>query len=396
MAPKVKAYISEMVKNETIWTTDWSRAPIPELATTSKKRKRASRWDVEGEEDENESARSISPFPEYEVVPKRKKKKKKKGKKKKHTREYFDDTATPEEQRRRANRLNRFKKSEAQIAAGKTKTFSFNPRQKAEAVKGTSTRLEKSYFRLTSAPHPSDVRPEHVLKKSLKMVIQKLSEGCDYLYACDQLKSIRQDLVVQHIESDFTVKVYETHARVAIANGDMNEFNQCQTQLIELYHKNLCRDCVEEFISYRIMYHIFNSNSLALVQEIQHLSSKEQDHPAISLALKIRRAVELNDYVEFFRLYKDVQALSVATHFIYFYQSLVNGFRVRTLKRLLKAYHSCPLSFIKKFLGFQDDGEIEHWIEVNEIDTFHKKDERFITRSQRVDINTAFGGGKLL
>merc|ERR1711871_1500324 len=138
------------------------------------------------------------------------------------------------------------------------------------------------------------------------------------------------------------------------------------------------------------MYHIFNSNNLALVQEIQHLNSKEQDHPAISLALKIRQAVDLNDYVEFFRLYKDVQALSVATHFIYFYQSLVNGFRVRTLKRLLKAYRSCPLSFIKKFLGFQDDGEIEHWIEVNEIDTFHKKDERFLHRSQRVDLCIAF------
>ena len=199
MAPKVKAYISEMVKNETIWTTDWSRAPIPELAATSKKRKRASRWDVEGEEDENESARSISPFPEDEVVSKRKRKKKKKGKKKKHTREYFDDTATPEEQLRRANRLNRFKKSKAQILAGKTKNFSknYSNKQKAETVKGTCTRLEKSYFRLTSAPHPSDVRPEHVLKRSLKMVIRKLSEGCDYLYVVFERNYMESDCVVE-------------------------------------------------------------------------------------------------------------------------------------------------------------------------------------------------------
>ncbi|CAN0452619.1 unnamed protein product, partial [Hapterophycus canaliculatus] len=34
-------------------------------------------------------------------------------------------------------------------------------------VRGTSSSLEKSYFRLTSAPKPSDVRPPSVLAVSL-------------------------------------------------------------------------------------------------------------------------------------------------------------------------------------------------------------------------------------
>jgi hypothetical protein len=41
---------------------------------------------------------------------------------------------------------------------------------KAMTVVGTCTNLEKPYFRLGDAPDPAKVRPEYILKKTLKML----------------------------------------------------------------------------------------------------------------------------------------------------------------------------------------------------------------------------------
>ena len=72
-----------------------------------------------------------------------------------------------------------------------------------------------------------------------------------------QVKSLRQDLTLQRIRNDFTVEVYEMHARICLEFGDMTEFNQCQAQLTQLYEEGLgTADGQREFTSYNILYNV--------------------------------------------------------------------------------------------------------------------------------------------
>ncbi|XVF23755.1 hypothetical protein REPUB_Repub13aG0066300 [Reevesia pubescens] len=215
----------------------------------------------------------------------------------------------------------------------------------ALTVKGTCQEIEKRYLRLTSAPDPSTVRPEEVLEKALFMVQNSQK---NYLYKCDQLKSIRQDLTVQRIRNQLTVKVYETHARLALEVGDLPEYNQCQSQLKILYGEGI-EGCHMEFAAYHLLCVIMHSNNNRdLLSSMSRLSDEAKKDKAVKHALAVRAAVTSGNYVMFFRLYKMAPNLNTCLMDLY-----VEKMRYKAVSCMSRSYRpQVPVSYIAQVLGF--------------------------------------------
>ena len=179
-----------------------------------------------------------------------------------------------------------------------------SPAPPSGPVVGTCQILEKNYFRLTAAPAADTVRPLAILEQTLDLIRKKWKKEHNYSYACDQLKSLRQDLTVQRIMNGFTVKVYEAHARIALEMGDLGEYNQCQTRLRALYKLNLGGNG-EEFVAYRILYYIYTCNRTDLNDVLADLTTADKQKPSVQHALQVRSALASGNYHKFFRLYDD-------------------------------------------------------------------------------------------
>jgi len=219
-------------------------------------------------------------------------------------------------------------------------------------IVGTCQDLEKNYLRLTSAPDPSTIRPLSVLHKTLELLKKKWTEEQNYNYICDQFKSLRQDLTVQRIKNDFAVEVYEIHARIALEKGDLGEYNQCQSQLKQLYKLGF-NGHEMEFTAYRLLYYVHTLNPKDINTLISELTPEQKEHEFIKHALDVRTAVANGNYHKFFYLYLNPphnMACYLMDHF-------VERERIKALKVMTKAYLSLNVSFITEELGFENEEE---------------------------------------
>ncbi|OKO99228.1 THP3 -like protein [Penicillium subrubescens] len=232
-----------------------------------------------------------------------------------------------------------------------------SPDQDQGPVVGRCQTLEKNYFRLTSAPNPDTVRPLPVLQKALDLLKKKWKQEGNYTYICDQFKSLRQDLTVQHIRNEFTVVVYEIHARIALEKGDLGEYNQCQTQLRVLYGQKLGGHPTE-FKAYRILYFIYTRNWTAMNDALADVTAEDKKTLAVKHALEVRSALALGNYHRFFQLYLDTPNMGA-----YLMDMFVDRERLTALATICRAHKpDVNIRFITEELGFESDEQTARFI----------------------------------
>jgi hypothetical protein len=260
---------------------------------------------------------------------------------------------------------------------------------------GENRNLEKPYLRLTDYPKKEAVRPLEVVIKSLAHIKSRYCQEEDFEWANEQLKSVRQDLTVQAIRNKFVLDVYETHARILLEHGDLNEFNQCQTVIrtltqgsvglekdttdsSEYFQGELAALCCEEdsddkalrqsdisadeFRGYGFLYALVRNSwsdlKTELVRTRETLAAvvKDENHSHSDRtsncmhALQVVTAVNANDYRNFFRLYDSAPYMSA-----YLMDFLVKRVRDSAFERIIAAYRpTVSVEHFRECLFFQD------------------------------------------
>ncbi|KAF2673402.1 SAC3/GANP domain protein [Microthyrium microscopicum] len=372
---ELKSTITAAAESGNLHNIDWATLPLPQQAIQQRRLHQQQPWTHHSTPSHhiysNSSPSSIMPnpnrkrsFEEHAIAnPETPPWRKKAGKGAFENRDMYNNKAkTNKEKRQKKTMVFEPSSKFQEQLQNRQKRFNLNAHSESSSsqeddddntastgpVVGTSTEIVKGYFRLTRQPRPNEVRPQPVLEQALDMVKAKWKFNSDYNFVCDQLKSIRQDLTVQRIKNAFTVKVYETHALIALEKGDLGEYNQCQTQLRALYTLKL-GGRPSEFMAYRILYMIYSANRSSMNNLLAELTPADKEKSAIKHALQVRSAITFSNYHKLFKLYHECPNMGP-----WLMDMFINRERLRALATICKAYNSqsLPVAFVAEELGF--------------------------------------------
>ena len=220
---------------------------------------------------------------------------------------------------------------------------------------------------------------------------------------------MRQDITVQHLRNNFVLDVYETHSRILLEHGDLNEFNQCQTMIrsltsftdadpawedmkspIKNEFQNTIRgtgkpdfllqseEAADEFQAYSLLYDVVQNSWCDLIVhfsltknriDISNKShgstrSRRPNQSPITQGSSVRHALNVvkvimhNDYLAFFRLYESAPHMSA-----YLMDYLVRRVRNVAYVRIIAAYRpTISTERFREALSFRDLEETRQFL----------------------------------
>ncbi|KAM9905935.1 hypothetical protein OXX69_006996 [Metschnikowia pulcherrima] len=260
-------------------------------------------------------------------------------------------------------------------------------------------------------PIPSDVRPPHVLMKTLDYIVDsilpQLPEAHSFIW--DRTRSVRQDFIYQNYYgpeaidcNERIVRIHLLSLHVMAGSGvefsqqqELEQFNKALQTLTEIYQdvRNHGGQSPNEaeFRSYHLLSHFRDPE---LEREVQTLPDSVFKSAEVQLALRFRMIMSqsnvvergyknkigaLNFFVEFFRMvYSEKTPILLAclleTHF--------NEIRFYALKSLSRSYHTKGKAFsaesLRQMLGFDTLSRLIEFVSYYEIDTFEENGELLV------------------
>lgn len=250
-------------------------------------------------------------------------------------------------------------------------------------------------------PMPSDVRPPHILTKTLDYLVDnilpQLPEAHSFIW--DRTRSIRQDFIYQNFYGPEAIDCNERIVRIHLLSlhimsgsdveysqqQELEQFNKALQTLTEIYqdvrNHGGASPNEAEFRAYHLISHFRDPE---LERDLQTLPDDIVKHPYVQLALRFRFLMSQNNivergytnsigamnmFVEFFRLVFSngtpfLIACLLETHF--------NEIRFYALKSISRSGHTkgkaLLVSALRQMLGFDNDEQLIDFVSYYDVD----------------------------